>query len=152
IQEQEFERVGGIKTIRVDVRIVAATNRDLEAEVKAGRFREDLYYRLNVVHVHLAPLRERPSDIPLLLSHFVEKQNQRLKRRVLGFTDEARALLLAHPWRGNIRELENLVERCMLFCDGDRIDVPHLPPAVQRRTERPHASEHGATEAVDVAS
>ncbi|MFO0694335.1 MAG: sigma-54 dependent transcriptional regulator [Polyangiales bacterium] len=155
IQEQEFERVGGIKTIRVDVRLIAATNRDLEAEVHEGRFREDLFYRLNVVHVHLAPLRERPSDIPLLLAHFVEKFNQRLRRNVVGFTDEAHAVLLRYPWRGNIRELENVVERCMLFCDGERVGVEHLPPAVQKHAgERPSATTEPplANEGVDIAS
>jgi DNA-binding NtrC family response regulator len=127
LQEQEFERVGGIKTLRVDVRLIAATNRELEEEIREGRFREDLYYRLNVVHVHLAPLRERPSDIPLLLAHVVEKLNTRLKRQVRGFTDEALGRLMTYAWPGNIRELENVVERCMLFCDGELIDVEHLP-------------------------
>ncbi|MEZ4247596.1 MAG: sigma-54 dependent transcriptional regulator [Polyangiales bacterium] len=132
LQEQEFERVGGIKTLHVDVRLIAATNRDLEQEIAAGRFREDLYYRLNVVQVHLPPLRDRISDIPLLLEHFVEKFAAKLKRSVRGFTPEASALLLKHPWRGNIRELENVVERCMLFCDGERIDVPHLPAELRK--------------------
>jgi DNA-binding NtrC family response regulator len=132
LQEQEFERVGGIKTIGVDVRLIAATNRELDAEIREGRFREDLYYRLNVVHVHLAPLRERPSDIPLLLAHVVEKLNARLKRHVRGFTDEALGRLMAYGWPGNIRELENVVERCMLFCDGELIDVPHLPPGTAK--------------------
>ncbi|MCA9614653.1 MAG: sigma-54-dependent Fis family transcriptional regulator, partial [Myxococcales bacterium] len=92
----------------------------------------DLYYRLNVVQVHLPPLRDRISDIPLLLEHFVEKFAAKLKRSVRGFTPEASALLLKHPWRGNIRELENVVERCMLFCDGGRIDVPHLPAELRK--------------------
>ena len=127
IQEQEFERVGGIKTTQVDVRLIAATNRDLKIEIDAGRFREDLYYRLNVVHVDLPPLRARTSDIPLLLEHFVAKFNKRLKREVQGFSPEALTLLEAYEWRGNIRELENVVERCMLFCDGELIEVAHLP-------------------------
>ncbi len=131
LQEQEFERVGGIKTIAVDVRLIAATNRDLEAAIREGSFREDLYYRLNVVHVHLAPLRERPSDIPLLLEHVVTKLNARLHRQVRGFTDDALARLGAYSWPGNIRELENVVERCMLFCDGDVIGLEHLPPTTR---------------------
>jgi nitrogen regulation protein NR(I) len=139
LQEQEFERVGGIKTLSVDVRLIAATNRDLEQEIAAGRFREDLYYRLNVVHVHLPPLRERTSDIPLLLEHFVEKFAAKLKRPVRGFTPEAHALLLKHAWRGNIRELENVVERCMLFCDGELVDVTHLPAELRK-----HAPAVGA--------
>ncbi len=132
LQEQEFERVGGIKTIRVDVRLIAATNRELDEEIREGRFREDLSDRLHVVHVHLAPLRERPSDIPLLLAHVVEKLNARLKRQVRGFTDEALGRLMAYAWPGNIRELENVVERCMLFCDGELIDVEHLPPTTTK--------------------
>ncbi|MBX3246606.1 MAG: sigma-54-dependent Fis family transcriptional regulator [Myxococcales bacterium] len=143
LQEQEFERVGGIKTLQVDVRLVAATNRDLEQEIASGRFREDLYYRLNVVNVHLPPLRDRTSDIPLLLEHFVAKFSAKLKREVRGFSDEARVLLLRHPWRGNIRELENVVERCMLFCDGEHIEVPHLPAELRRGAENGLATPDG---------
>jgi len=131
IQEQEFERVGGIKTIEVDVRLVAATNRDLAQEIKQGRFREDLYYRLNVVQVRLPPLRERTSDIPLLIEHFVKRFREKLKKDVVGATDGAMQRLLAHPWPGNIRELENVIERCILFSEGDRIDVGDLPPEVR---------------------
>ncbi|AKF09458.1 sigma-54-dependent transcriptional regulator [Sandaracinus amylolyticus] len=129
IQEQEFERVGGIKTIEVDVRLIAATNRDLAQEIKEQRFREDLYYRLNVVQMRLPPLRERQGDIPLLVEHFVKRFRERLKKsRVVGVGDAAMEVLLAHPWPGNIRELENVIERAMLFCDGERIDVGDLPP------------------------
>ncbi|MEM9073038.1 MAG: sigma-54 dependent transcriptional regulator [Myxococcota bacterium] len=131
IQEQQFERVGGVKTLGVDVRLVAATNRDLKDEIAKGAFREDLYYRLNVVHLHLPPLRERTSDVPLLLAHFLTRFNARLKRKVQGFSEEADRLLRAYPWRGNIRELENVVERCMLFCDGDTIEASHLPAEVR---------------------
>ncbi|UJR87095.1 sigma-54-dependent transcriptional regulator [Sandaracinus amylolyticus] len=129
IQEQEFERVGGIKTIEVDVRLIAATNRDLAQEIKEQRFREDLYYRLNVVQMRLPPLRERQGDIPLLVEHFVKRFRERLKKsRVVGVSENAMEVLLAHPWPGNIRELENVIERAMLFCDGERIDVGDLPP------------------------
>ncbi len=129
IQEQEFERVGGVKTIRVDVRLVAATNRDLAEEIKEQRFREDLYYRLNVVQVRLPPLRERRSDIPLLVEHFVLRFRERLhKKSLIGVTDAAMDVLLNHGWPGNIRELENVIERCTLFCDGERIDHGDLPP------------------------
>jgi nitrogen regulation protein NR(I) len=128
LQEQEFERVGGIKTIKVDVRLIAATNRDLLEEIKEGRFREDLYYRLNVVQIRLPPLRERKSDIPLLVEHFLRRFRERLnKRNLVGVTDAAMEALLAHPWPGNIRELANVIERATLFCDGDRIDVSDLP-------------------------
>jgi transcriptional regulator with PAS, ATPase and Fis domain len=103
IQEQEFERVGGIKTIEVDVRLVAATNRELSEEIRASRFREDLYYRLNVVQVRLPPLRERTSDIPLLVEHFIRRFRAKLKKDVRGVTDQAMERFLAHPWPGNIR-------------------------------------------------
>ncbi|MEM7449669.1 MAG: sigma-54 dependent transcriptional regulator [Myxococcota bacterium] len=134
IQEQEFERVGGIKTIKVGVRLVAATNRDLKEEIEVGRFREDLYYRLNVVQMHLPPLRERRSDIPLLLEHFIDLFNDKLGRNVQGFSNEARDRLLEYPFRGNIRELENVVERCMIFCDHNEILKEHLPPEVTENT------------------
>ena len=143
LQEQEFERVGGIRTIRVDVRLIAATNRDLQIEIEAGRFREDLFYRLNVVHMELPPLRQRTSDVPLLLEHFVEKLNARLGRSLRGISEEALGLLIAHPWRGNIRELENVVERCMLFCEGDRVEVEHLPPEVRNASGELLASSDG---------
>jgi two-component system, NtrC family, response regulator AtoC len=132
LQEQEFERVGGIKTIAVDVRLVAATNRDLAIEIERGAFREDLFYRLNVVQVHLPPLRERKSDIPLLVEHFVRRFNERLGKHVKGIDEPAMEALLAHPWRGNIRELENVIERCILFAEGERVRVEDLPGQVRR--------------------
>jgi len=127
LQESEFERVGGIKTTRVDVRLIAATNRDLNLEIEAGRFRKDLYYRLAVVPISLPPLRERPSDIPTLVRHFVDKYNRRLNKRIEGMTDEALALVQAYAWPGNIRELENLIERTLLFADGPLIGAADLP-------------------------
>jgi nitrogen regulation protein NR(I) len=130
LQESEFERVGGIKTIKVDVRLVAATNRDLLAEVAAGAFREDLFYRLNVVPVHIPPLRERREDIPLLAEHFLAKFNDRLKKQITSITRDAIDRLIAYHWPGNIRELENLMERTMLFCEGPEIGVSDLPVEV----------------------
>jgi two-component system, NtrC family, response regulator AtoC len=130
LQESEFERVGGIKTIKVDVRLVTATNRDLLAEVGAGAFREDLFYRLNVVPIHIPPLRERHEDIPLLAEHFIAKFNDRLKKEITAVTPEAIERLVAYQWPGNIRELENLMERTMLFCEGPEIRVSDLPPEV----------------------
>jgi len=138
IQESEFERVGGVKTISVDVRLIAATNRNLTEEIAAGRFREDLYYRLNVVNVHLPPLRERKSDIPLLIEHFLGRFNTRLKKNVQGVEPAAMELLINHAWRGNIRELENAIERCVLFCDGDMIRASDLP-SEQRDQVRPRS-------------
>jgi two-component system, NtrC family, response regulator AtoC len=130
LQESEFERVGGIKTIKVDVRLVTATNRDLLAEVGAGTFREDLFYRLNVVPIHIPPLRERREDIPLLADHFIAKFNDRLKKETSSVTPEAIERLVAYHWPGNIRELENLMERTILFCEGPAIRVLDLPVEV----------------------
>ncbi|MDP1921736.1 MAG: sigma-54 dependent transcriptional regulator [Myxococcales bacterium] len=131
LQESEFERVGGIKTTRVDVRLIAATNRDLEAEVDAGRFRKDLFYRLNVVPLHLPPLRERRTDVPSLARHFIQKYNKRLNKKIEGIADDALVMLQAYPWPGNIRELENMMERVLLFADGPRIEVKDLPEPVR---------------------
>jgi nitrogen regulation protein NR(I) len=131
LQESEFERVGGIKTIRVDVRLVAATNRDLKRLISSGTFREDLFYRLNVVPIRLPALRERTTDIALLVEHFLVKFNERLKKRVESVHREALDLLVAYPWPGNIRELENVVERAVLFCDTHELNVSDLPPDVR---------------------
>lgn len=130
LQERCFERVGGIKTIHVNVRLVAATNKNLEEEVKTGRFRSDLFYRLNVVPVHLAPLRERSEDIPLLVGHFCKKFAHRQKREVPQFSAEAIELLSQFPWPGNIRQLENVVERCLIISEGPLIHPEHLPEEV----------------------
>src|SRR5208283_1424565 len=110
LQEHEFTRVGGTRLIRSDIRLIAATNRDLEASVERGSFRKDLYYRLNVVSLTMPPLRDRRGDIGLLASHFVVKHGKRAKRRVAGLSREALACLEAHDWPGNVRELENAVE------------------------------------------
>jgi DNA-binding NtrC family response regulator len=126
IQESEFERVGGLKTIKVDVRLITATNRDLEQEVQRGNFREDLFYRLNVVPLQIPPLRKRTGDIPLLVTHIIKKFNERLKKSITGISDEALAALENHTWPGNIRELENVLERTILFCKGDRIERSDL--------------------------
>jgi DNA-binding NtrC family response regulator len=127
LQESEFERVGGIKTIKVDVRLLTATNRDLTAEIAAGNFRDDLYYRLNVVPIHLPALRERRQDIPMLVDHFIARFNDRLKKQITGVEPAAVDRLMAHNWPGNIRELENVIERTMLFCEGPQIWLEDLP-------------------------
>jgi transcriptional regulator with PAS, ATPase and Fis domain len=137
LQESEFERVGGIKTIRVDVRLIAATNRDLKALIADGRFREDLYYRLAVVPVSLPPLRDRREDIPALVEHFIAKYDRRLGKRVERVDDEAMQMLLAYAWPGNIRELENLMERSVLFADGPVIHGAALPDALRERAPGP---------------
>ena len=127
IQESAFERVGGLKTLKVDVRLVAATNRNLQDEVEEGRFREDLFYRLNVVPIHVPPLRERPGDIPLLVTHMLRRFNERLKKAVRGLTPEAEAAFKAYTWPGNVREMENVLERLVLFCESDEIGIDLLP-------------------------
>jgi len=131
LQESEFERVGGIKTMRVDVRLVTATNRDLKKLIASGAFREDLFYRLNVVPIRLPALRERSTDIPILVSHFLTKFNDRLKKQVGGVEQAAMDVLCNYSWPGNIRELENVVERAVLFCDAQKVRVEDLPPEVR---------------------
>jgi DNA-binding NtrC family response regulator len=157
IQESEFERVGGLKTIKVDVRLITATNRDLEAEIKHGNFREDLFYRLNVVPLSIPPLRKRRGDIPLLVRHIIKKFNERLKKNVGGISDDALAALEAHAWPGNIRELENVLERTILFCKGsviERTDLPDeiahaAPPARAASPSAPAASAEPDDEVED---
>jgi transcriptional regulator with GAF, ATPase, and Fis domain len=121
LQEREFERVGGTETIRVDVRVISATNRDLEAMIAKGEFREDLYYRLNVFPIHLPPLRERPGDIPKLAEHFVAKFNRTSGKSSRGFDAGALSALQSYAWPGNVRELENVVERAIIVTRGDYI-------------------------------
>lgn len=128
IQEKEYTPVGTTQSLPVNVRFVATTNRNLEEEVKAGRFREDLYYRLNVVEIHLPSLREREEDIPLLADHFLNKYRKELNKNIKGIDNDAMRVLLAHEWRGEVRELENVIERAVIFCRGDYISVDDLPP------------------------
>ncbi len=130
LQEGEFERLGGTRTLQVDVRILAATNQDLSEMVKAKRFREDLYYRLNVITVRVPPLRERPEDIRVLAQHYLRVYSAKNGRKLDGFTAEALERLEAYAWPGNVRELENLVERSVLLARKDRIDAEDLPEEV----------------------
>ena len=137
IQEKQFERVGGSKTLSVDVRIVSATNRELKDEVKKGNFREDLYYRLNVIHLVLPALRERQDDIPLLVDYFVKTIAGRLGKSTLDIDKEAMRLLVSLPWEGNVRELENTIERAAILCDNnmitsDDVQPESLPPAEEQ--------------------
>ncbi|MCL2178516.1 MAG: sigma-54 dependent transcriptional regulator [Proteobacteria bacterium] len=127
LQECAFERVGGIKTTRVDVRLVAASNRNLEKEVETGRFRKDLFYRLNVVPIHLPSLRERKDDIPSLVNHFIEKYNHRLHKNVENLSLEALSMLQNWPWPGNIRELENLMERVLVLTEATQLSLADFP-------------------------
>jgi len=127
LQERRFERVGGSESIQVDVRIIAATNRDLQADVAAGKFREDLYYRLNVVHIEMPPLRLRSSDTLMLAEHFLQRFARENHRSISGFTDRAKTKLRSYRWPGNVRELENSIERAVVLCEGDQIEDSDLP-------------------------
>lgn len=135
LQEQELQRVGGEKTIAVDVRILAATNRNLEDEVKKGNFREDLYYRLNVVTLPVPPLKDRDGDIPLLVTHFVSRFSEKNRREVRVVTHSCMDLLNRYPWPGNVRELENAIERGVILMRGDELTEKSLPLAIQRFAE-----------------
>ncbi|MEE1165840.1 MAG: sigma-54 dependent transcriptional regulator [Treponema sp.] len=130
LQERTFERVGGEQTISVDVRIVAATNRNLEDEVKQGRFREDLFYRLNVIHIHVPPLRERKDDIPLLVDSFLKKFSAENQKNVCKIESRAKALLFNYDWPGNIRQLQNCIESAVVICSGEEITMEDLPPSI----------------------
>lgn len=149
LQGKEIERIGGSRPVSVDVRIVAATNSDLRTEIKSRRFREDLYYRLNVIPLHLPPLRERKEDIPLLAEHFLRKYNREFGKKIKGFKKEAVALLCSHDWPGNVRELENLVERLVVLTRGGTIETEKLPPEIKGELPcMPAASETRLKEAV----
>ena len=137
LQDHKIMRVGGEKTIDIDVRVIAATNRDMEKEVKEGRFREDLYYRLNVVHIAVPPLRERRDDIPLLLNAFLKEYAKENGKNVTGIDNRARALLYKYDWPGNIRELRNCIESAVVMCGGNEITPEDLPPTVSASIAAP---------------
>lgn len=139
IQEKEFMRLGSVDTIKVDVRIIAATNADLSKLMAENRFREDLFYRLNVINIALPPLRRRREDIPLLVAHFLDKYAEENKRKVREVTPDAMRILLDHAWPGNVRELENTIERATVLCTGDRIGVDLLPDYLRfpQKTDQP---------------
>jgi transcriptional regulator with PAS, ATPase and Fis domain len=132
LEQREFQRVGGTRTLKADVRVIAATNRDLMAAIEKQAFREDLYYRLNVFQIHIAPLRERPEDILPLAEAFLTDLGKTMGRPAAGISKDARGWLLSYRWPGNVRELRNAVERAILMCDGGLITREHLPAAVSR--------------------
>ncbi len=134
LQERKFERVGGEQSIEVDVRVVAATNKNLEEEVKAGRFREDLYYRLNVVHLTVPPLRDRKDDIPLIVDHYLSKFALENGKQISGIDSKARSALYKYQWPGNIRQLVNCIESAVVMCSGNEIKLEDLPPSVSEYT------------------
>ncbi|MBW1739589.1 MAG: sigma-54-dependent Fis family transcriptional regulator [Deltaproteobacteria bacterium] len=136
LQEQKFERVGSTRTIKVDIRIIAATNQNLVNAVNKNTFREDLYYRLNVIPIKVPPLRHRKSDIPLLVDFFVKKFNKEKRKHVKEFTAEAMDLLLQYDWPGNVRELENLVERVIILANSDQIGLDDVPDSIKGRVEK----------------
>jgi DNA-binding NtrC family response regulator len=135
LQEKEFTRLGGMQSIKVDVRLITATNKDLESAMRKGAFREDLYYRINVVPIHLPPVRERREDIPLLLRHFITKKSAERGQAARQISPEALTLLTHYPWPGNIREMENVVEQILTLCDTDLIAVEHLPLRLRSGTK-----------------
>jgi two-component system, NtrC family, response regulator AtoC len=128
IQERRVLRVGGIRPIELDIRIIAATNRDLKEEVERGQFREDLYYRLNVVSIHLPPLSERLDDVPLLVTHFIEQYSRAFGKKIKGIDHPALDILMHYDFPGNVRELKNIIERAVALSEGARIQVADLPP------------------------
>ncbi|WP_288600951.1 sigma-54 dependent transcriptional regulator [uncultured Treponema sp.] len=132
LAERKFERVGGEQTIDVDVRVIAATNRNLEEEIKKGNFREDLYFRLNVIHIHVPPLRERKDDLPLLMASFLEEFNRENSRSIKGVDSRAKSAMFKYDWPGNIRELRNCMESAVVMCSGDEIGLDDLPPSISR--------------------
>ncbi len=136
LQEREFERLGGTKTIKVDVRLIASSNRDLWEAVQKNEFREDLYFRLNVVNIHLPPLRDRKEDLPLLVEHFIKKFNKKFNKEVTGVSQQTLALLYQYPWPGNVRELENCIERAVLLSPGNLITPEELPPQILGQFEK----------------
>jgi DNA-binding NtrC family response regulator len=136
LQEHEFERVGGMKTIKVDIRVIAATNKDLEKNMADGKFREDLFYRLNVIPIQLPPLRQRKSDIPLLVSHFIQQYNSKKRHNIVGVSPEAMQLLQAYDWPGNVRELENMIERIVILKGDGMIQPDDLSQKVYASTPR----------------
>ncbi|MDP9033694.1 MAG: sigma-54 dependent transcriptional regulator, partial [Myxococcota bacterium] len=138
LQEETIRRLGDTKDVKVDVRIIAATHRDLEADVKAGRFREDLFYRIHVLSLRVAPLRERREDINLLIEHFVTRNNARLGTHIRGLSTEARKVLLEYAWPGNVRELENTLERAMVLAETDVLQTGDLPERIRDALDPVH--------------
>ena len=137
IQEREIEPIGSEVKIKIDIRIISATNKDLDKLIKEGKFREDLYYRLNVIEIKIPPLRERKDDIPLLVNHFIKKYTQRDNKNVYGISQEALRVLQGYNWPGNVRELENIIERAVLLCRGNTIEIGNLPPFLMDIEEVP---------------
>jgi two-component system response regulator PilR (NtrC family) len=150
IQEKCFRRVGGSRDTQANVRIIAASNRRLDEEVALGHFREDLYYRLNVIEIPLPPLRERSEDIPLLIAHFIDKYSTELENAVTHATDEAIARLIEYRFPGNVRELENVIERAVALSRSDAVDLESLPPAVLNPAACAESPRISSSEGIDL--
>jgi Nif-specific regulatory protein len=149
LQEREFERLGGVEPVKVDVRLIAATNKDLEKAIAAGAFREDLLYRLNVFAIFVPPLRQRKPDVLLLADHFLEKYSTEHRKPIKRISTPAIDMLMAYHWPGNVRELQNIVERAVLVCDGRVIHGHHLPATLQTAEASGTVTDLSLQEAVD---
>lgn len=146
LQEREIDKVGGREPVRVDVRVMATTNRNLEEEIRKGAFREDLFYRLNVVTISFPPLRERKSDIPTLVEHFIAKYNREMNKRIESIHPDAMQAMIRYNWPGNVRQLENCIERAIVICQGPRIELGHMPPDIAYADAPPEAAIHSGFE------
>jgi len=152
LQDKTYEPVGGISPVKADVRIITATNKKLDELVKEGKFRDDLYYRINVMKLELPPLKDRKEDIPLLVDHFISRFNRLHNKNICCVTNEVTACLLAYDYPGNVRELENIIEHCFVLCDGEIIEAKHLPSSVRPvlKTESPPASEPATIKQMEI--
>jgi two-component system NtrC family response regulator len=149
LQEREFYRLGSSQPLKSDVRIIAATNRDLEKLMEEEKFRPDLYYRLNVIRIHVPPLRKRKEDVPSLVDHFIRKFSEKEGKKIEGISAEAMNAIIQYPFPGNIRELENVMERAVVFCEGDQITTANLPLFLkENREEKLQMDELSLTEKV----
>lgn len=148
LQEKEFERLGGVETIRTDIRLIAATNQDLERQVREGKFREDLYYRLNVIPIFLPPLRDRKEDLPLLVQHFLAKANEANGKKIQRVSEEAWEYIMNYSWPGNVRELENAIEHTVVMCQSETISREHFPFDLSARIKPPAADAHSDGEEI----
>ena len=135
LEAKETLPIGSTTPRHIDVRVLAATNRNLQKEIEAGRFRDDLYYRLNIMEIHIPPLNERPEDIPLLVDHLIKKHNPELKRNFIGADDEVIRILMSLPWKGNVRELDNVIEHTMILAESDRITLKDLPASIMASSQ-----------------
>jgi transcriptional regulator with PAS, ATPase and Fis domain len=148
LEAKEILAIGSTTPRRIDVRVLAATNRNLHKEVETGRFREDLYYRLNIMEIHIPPLRERPEDIPLLVNHLIKKHNPELKKNFQGADEDVIRVLMSLPWKGNVRELDNVIEHTMILADGERITLKDLPAAITATSQAHPAFTYSLKDAI----